>query len=64
LGMAHLPVIVRAGETQQDLDGISKIQRAYSAGRIYRVSTAAAIRVVTCGAALEPLPAGWPVFVL
>jgi ribosomal protein S18 acetylase RimI-like enzyme len=35
--MAHLPVIVRAAETQHDLDGISKIDRTYSTGRIYRV---------------------------
>jgi ribosomal protein S18 acetylase RimI-like enzyme len=35
--MAHLPVIVRAAETQHDLDGISKIDRTYSTDRIYRV---------------------------
>src|SRR5262245_28956864 len=35
--MAHLPVIVRAAETQHDLAGISKIGRAYSTDRIYRV---------------------------
>ena len=35
--MTHLPVIVRAAETQHDLDGISKIDRTYSTDRIYRV---------------------------
>lgn len=35
--MAHLPVIVRAAETQHDLDEISKIDRTYSTDRIYRV---------------------------
>jgi ribosomal protein S18 acetylase RimI-like enzyme len=37
LGMAHLPVVVRAAETQHDLDGISKIDRTYSTTRIYHV---------------------------
>jgi ribosomal protein S18 acetylase RimI-like enzyme len=36
--MAHLPVIVRMAETQDDLDGISKIDRTYATDRIYRVS--------------------------
>jgi ribosomal protein S18 acetylase RimI-like enzyme len=35
--MAHLSVILRAAATQHDLDGISKIDRAYSTDRIYRV---------------------------
>jgi ribosomal protein S18 acetylase RimI-like enzyme len=35
--MAPLPVIVRAAQTQQDLDAISKIDRAYVTDRIYRV---------------------------
>jgi ribosomal protein S18 acetylase RimI-like enzyme len=35
--MASLPVIVRAAETQHDLDGISKIDRTYCTDRIYRV---------------------------
>jgi ribosomal protein S18 acetylase RimI-like enzyme len=35
--MAHLPVIVRAAETQRDLDRISKIDRTYTTDRIYRV---------------------------
>jgi ribosomal protein S18 acetylase RimI-like enzyme len=35
--VAHLPVIVRVAQTQHDLDGISKISRAYSTDRIYRV---------------------------
>jgi len=35
--VTHLPAIVRAAETQHDLDEISKIDRTYSTDRIYRV---------------------------
>jgi ribosomal protein S18 acetylase RimI-like enzyme len=35
--MANLPVVIRAAQTQRDLNEISRLDRTYSTARIYRI---------------------------